>query len=201
MALSKQFSNKLDDLWKRRTNEVRKLVIQPSAGKPKKFTRSIRDVLIADLLEIATNILVSKEGNRELNKIVIRRKLRNISGNGLLARGDNLVDWAEEHFGTNEPIVYGFWHGKHCLYVGKGKGWKRLRDYRKSAYLVQATNIEVFSIKGKSQVAKAECLAKHVFLPRDNVVKPAKVKWGKSCPVCEKHDSIRDEMNYLFAMK
>ncbi|HUT58966.1 MAG TPA: hypothetical protein VNA25_14050 [Phycisphaerae bacterium] len=85
--------------------------------------------------------------------------------------------------------------------MGKGLTWRRLRRYDKSAYLKDATRLEVFLIKGKSQLAKAECLATHMFRPRDNRMKPAKAKWGKACPICKKHDLIRRELATLFRMK
>jgi hypothetical protein len=84
--------------------------------------------------------------------------------------------------------------------VGKGKSWRRLRSYDRSAYL-HAQCIEVFEITSKSQLGKAECLATHLFEPRDQKVKPAKVKWGKACPICRKHDDVRDKLKTLFKMK
>jgi hypothetical protein len=110
-----------------------------------------------------------------------------------------LVEWAEAKL--DGPIIYVFWRGKCCLYVGKGITSRRLRNYRKSAYLLQATRVEVFEITHRSQLACAECLATHLFRPRDNRVKAAKVKWGKSCPICKQHDAVRSELRDLFRMR
>lgn len=201
MALSKQFARKLDDLWKRRTSDIHALIVKPSAGKPKLFSRKLRDDRIAELLQIATNIFISKEAKKEFKKIVKKRKLRKINGRGLLNRGYNLTDWAGGVFAKSGPIVYAFWRRDRCLYVGKGATWKRLKNYKKSAYLLEASSIEVFAIRGRSNLGKAECLAKHIFKPRDNQIDAAKPKWGKSCSVCGKHDQIRSELHYLFALK
>lgn len=199
MSLAKQFSKKLDDLWRRRTAELRALVIPRATGQPKRFSKSMREKLIDEILEYATRILVKKEGTKEFNTVVRRRALKGIKGRGLRDRGNKLISWAEDNF--RGPIVYAFWNKKKCLYVGKGRNWKRLKDYKKSAYLNEAKQIEVFTIKSKSHLGKVECLAVHLFNPRDNEYKPAKSKWGKSCPVCEKHDHIYDDLHELFRIR
>jgi hypothetical protein len=189
----------LESLWKRRTAELKSLVIPRGAGQPPRFTRHLRDRLINQLLADATQILLSREGRSEFRTVAPHRRLWQIRGHGLLNRGRNLLDWAGAKL--KGPIVYVFWRGRRCLYVGKGTTWKRLRSYERSAYLVQASCIEVFLVSNKSQLGKAECLATHLFKPRDERVKPAKAKWGKACPICRKHDTIRDELNTLFKMK
>jgi hypothetical protein len=199
MSLDKQFSRKLDLLWNRRTSELRSLVIPRGVGKPSLFTKRNREKLISDLLETATAILLRRDGKLEFKKIFVARNLKQLKGRGFVARGENLISWAERVLAG--PIVYCFWKGKKCLYVGKGKSWKRLKDYAKSAYLINANAIEVFLVHNASQLAKAECLATHLFEPRDRKVKPARVKWGKACPVCRKHDYIRDELKLLFRMR
>jgi hypothetical protein len=199
MSLAKHFSNKLEDLWKRRTAELRALVIPRGVGQPPKFSRQVRQRYINHLLDDASKILLKRDGWSEFRKIAPHRRLWQIKGHGLLNRGSNLLKWAETKLPG--PIVYTFWRGRKCLYVGKGGTWKRLHSYEKSAYLLQANCIEVFLVTNKSQLGKAECLATHLFQPRDEKVKPAKEKWGKACPICRKHDAIRDELNSLFKMK
>lgn len=199
MALGKQFTNRLNRLWERRTADLRSLVIPRGVGQPPKFSRQVRERFINQLLDIATKILLKREGQVEFRRVVLQRRLKQIRGRGLLDRADNLLQWAESKL--HGPIVYAFWRGRKCLYVGKGESWKRLRTYARSAYLLQAKCIEVFRIAGGSQVAKAECLATHLFEPRDSRVKPARVKWGKACPICRKHDLVRAELRTLFKMK
>ena len=198
MALAKQFARKLDNLWRRRTASLRATVIPRGVGQPPKFTRQVRESLINDLLDDATNLLLKKHGRAEFKKVVLRRKLKQMKGLGLLKRARNLLNWAESRI--DGPIVYAFWRGNRCLYVGKGESWKRLRSYDHSAYL-NAQCIEVFQVTSRSQLGKAECLATHLFNPRDKKVKPAKVKWGKACPICRRHDDVRDKLKTLFKMK
>ena len=199
MALAKQFSNKLEALWKRRTAELRALVIPRGVGHPPKFSRQVRDRLINHLLEDATALLLHREGRSEFRVVAPHRRLRQIKGHGLAKRAGNLLTWAEAKL--DGPIIYCFWKGKKCLYVGRGATWRRLKSYEKSAYLLQANCVEVFLVKNKSQLGKAECLATHLFEPRDEKMKPAKAKWGKACPICHKHDLIRAELKTLFKIK
>ncbi|MCK6445338.1 MAG: hypothetical protein L6Q99_03015 [Planctomycetes bacterium] len=199
MALAKQFSRKLDQLWHRRTDELRAQVVPRGAGKPPSFTKKVRQKLVDELLDLASTILIRRSGRAEFRATVAHRRLRFIRERGLLKRGKGLVQWAQRT--VKGPIVYAFWRRRRCLYVGKGKSWRRLRSYEKSAYLLSATCVEVFSVRSKSQLGKAECLATHLFDPRDQRVRPARVKWGKACPICRRHDAVRDELRGLFRMR
>lgn len=199
--LRKRFAKKLDDLWRRRTAELRALVIPQGPGASPQFSKTVRQKHTDELLSMATDLLLGREGKKEFRRTYSERRLRQIGGGSLEKRALRLSDWAKSQaFG---PIVYAFWKGKKCLYVGKGDSWKRLAGYAKgkSAYLLQATCVEVFCVKGKSHLPKAECLATHLFEPQDQKVKPANKKWGKKCPICRKRDHIRDDLQALFKMK
>jgi hypothetical protein len=197
MALHTKFRRKLDQLWQRRTAQIRDLV-QPKVGAPLAFTKRVRDRLIHELLDTATAILVRKVAKHEFQEAHSKRRLHRIKGRGLVKRGDDLVKFAQSLSG---PIVYAFWRGKKCLYVGKGEKTSRLRGYQKAAYVREATCVEVFMINTKSQLPKAECLATHLFTPRDYKVRPAQTAWGKKCPVCRRHDKLRQKLLDLFAMR
>jgi hypothetical protein len=199
MSEAKQFSRKLEELWNRRTTTLRSHVIPRGRGKALGFTKAVRTRLIGDLLDVASRILIRREARSEFDVVKRGRRLRRIKGRGLLARGNETISWAES--ALRGPIVYSFWRGSRCLYVGKGNSWTRLKAYAKSAYLKEADSIEVHLIKGKSQLGKAECLATHLFNPRDNKVRAARIKWGKACPVCRKHDMIRRELLGLFKLR
>ena len=98
------------------------------------------------------------------------------------------------------PIVYAFWKGKKCLYVGKGAKPTRLLTHRKS-YGREAESVELWFVRSKSFLPQAECLATHLFQPRDLAMRPSRAAWGKKCPVCVRHDEIRRELSGLFAMR
>ena len=162
-------------------------------------TTSIRDKLRRGLLLVATDILVRKHARRKFSSATIDRHLRFIGGFGIQDRFDKIFRWAEKNL--DGPIVYSFWRGKKCLYVGKGKSYRRLRHYQKNIYLKEADSLKVWRVVSKSQLPRAECLGIHLFHPRDNKRKAAKVKWGKSCPVCKRHDEIASEIDTLLGLK
>lgn len=197
MALHTQFHRKLDRLWHRRTAELRAL-IHPKAGTPLAFSRRVRNRMLDELLDIATKLLVRRHAKASLEAACVGRRLHHIKGRGLVGRGNDLVAFAGTLSG---PIVYSFWRGKRCLYVGKGAKSSRLFGYQKSAYVTSANTVEVLRISSRAQLPKAECLATHIFAPRDLKIRPSKVKWGKKCPVCIRHDALRRELRSLFSMR
>lgn len=200
MALTTKFLRVLDDVLERRTEQLRRVVISGDQGAPKKYTRAIRDKLKKKLLLAASEVLVHEHADSEFAKTFVRRRLRFINGFGIHDRFDRLIGWARRK--TRGPIVYAFWRGKKCLYVGKGKSYRRLRHYEKSIYLKEARALEVWQMRTKSQLPRAECLAIHLFEPRDNKQKKAaKVKWGKKCPICKRHDEVASEINAILRLK
>lgn len=125
--------------------------------------------------------------------------MRYIAGYGIKNRFDHLHSWAQQRF--DEPIIYSFWKGKRCLYVGKGKSYRRLNAYKHSHYLMAANCIEVWPVMSENKLPSSECLAVHLFKPSDNENKPAKVKWGKRCPICRRHDNVKEELDSLLRLK
>ena len=199
MSLVKHFNGKLDELWRKRTAELRALAVPRGQGRPAILTKATRQTLTDDLLETASELLLKREGSAQLREVTVRRSRRHIKGWGHDKRFKHIIEWAKDT--CDGPIVYAFWRGTRCLYVGKGESWRRLRGYAKHMYLTQTTRIEVFCVRGMSNLGKAECLTKHLFNPRDNKNKPARAKWGKDCPICKKHDRIRSEVATLFRFK
>jgi hypothetical protein len=200
LALTKEFSRLLDEAIERRTEYLRRLVVPGNQGAPKKYTKRIRDKLKRKLLLAASEVLVRRRARREFRQATIKRRLRHLGGFGIQCRFDRIFHWAKKTI--HGPIVYAFWRGKKCLYVGKGGSCRRLRTYRKSIYLKEADSLEVWRVVSKSQLPRAECLAIHLFHPRDNKQrKAAKVKWGKSCPVCRRHDEIASEIGALLRLR
>jgi hypothetical protein len=195
MALIKTFEDTLENLWHRRTAKLRCVIVPPGPGKQPKFNKKIRDKIVGELLEVASEVLVKRDAKQSFKEITQTRHLKKLVGWGLRQRAARLLKWAKENI--RGPIIYAFWRGNRCLYVGRGTSWTRLKAYEKSAYLNSADSIEIFCIKTLGNLARAECLATHLYAPRDKKVKPAKVKWGKACPVCARHDFIQEELNYL----
>jgi hypothetical protein len=197
MAVLKQFDRKLADLWHHRIANVESLV-RKRVGKPKSFTVKRRDKGIKDLEALADKILTKQGAKKELAKITSYTRRHHIRGHGVLKRGGNMLSWAGNLPGI---IVYSFWRGNRCLYVGKGGKWTRLKGYEKSVYVKEATVVKVRGITSKSFTGRAECLSKHLYKPRDNKIEPAKGKWSKACPVCKAKKQLRTNLRTLFKMK
>ncbi len=195
MALKNEFKKKLDDLWRRRTVEICSLVEKRKRGPSKQFNKKILKKRINQLQNIATKILTKQGAKEELKEIVNSRHLRHINGHGTDVRYKNLIRWVERNI--DGPIIYSFWNGKKCLYIGQGKSWKRLKSYKKSIYLHQAKVLKIYCVN-KGQLSKAECLSTHLFQPKDNIIKAPAKKWGKKCPICKAHDQIKNELLSLF---
>jgi hypothetical protein len=165
-----------------------------------KYTKRIRDKMKKKLLLAASAVLIHEYANKEFVKAVEAKHLRFIKGFGIQDRFDRIYRWARRV--SNGPIVYAFWRGKKCLYVGKGKSYRRLKHYEKSIYLIHADCVEVWEVGSKARLPRAECLAIHLFSPRDNKQKKAaKVKWGKNCPICKRHDEAASEIAALLKLK
>jgi len=81
-------------------------VTPQGVGHPKVFTKQVREKYINELLETASAILLKRNGHKEFAKTVDSRHLKHIAGHGLIARGDDLLAWAEAKL--HGPIVYVF---------------------------------------------------------------------------------------------
>lgn len=192
-----EFMHHLDDLWLRKSAWVRKLVAGPGSHATKKtYTVGICKKKIDQMLEACEDLFVLKMARRELYAVTLYSHQRKITGHGYRDRFERMYKWALCKF--SGPIIYMFWKGNRCLYVGRGDSPKRLRAYRKSYYL-KATTLEVFRIQSKSQLSKAECLAVHLYEPKDNAIWPASRKWHKKCPVCNRLKKVEDELEWLFS--
>jgi hypothetical protein len=198
VALRTEFLSRLRRLMERRTDAIRRIVI-PSKGTPQKMDRKIRDRLRVDLLDSASQILVRERAKKEFQRLTGQRRLHFISGRGVENRFSDLYFWARSNL--RGPIIYSFWKGRKCLYVGKGKSHRRLRGYRNSHYLIAADSVRVWQVRSRNKLPGAECLAVHLFNPTKNTNKPARVKWGRKCPICRRHDELKSDLDSLLRLK
>ena len=196
MALRTEFLRKLKRVMEYRTDSIKRMVIP---GVAKKWDRKKRDKLRRELLDSASQVLVREIARKEFKKLVHNRRPRSISGRGIQNRFDHVFSWARRNL--HGPIVYSFWKGSRCLYVGKGRSYKRLRGYRGSIYLMVADSLKAWRVKSRNKLASAECLAVHLFNPSRNENHPAKVKWGKRCPVCRRHRGLKNGLDSLLRLK
>ena len=202
MALNqdqRKFLRLLDDLWLRRTRDLRRVVTGPGVASKKKFTKEMRNKQRDKMLDAAYDALLKKYGKKELYQVTDKCHKRYIKGYGIQDRFERMWTWVERKL--SGPIVYAFWRGDRCLYVGKGNTPDRLWSYKRSIFLKEAKFLEVWEVCTRSALPKAECLATHLFEPKHNDVMPARKKWSKKCPICSKMRKIKREIRSLFKMK
>jgi len=195
---ARRFLRLLDDLQQRRAGKLRRMVVGGTKGPKREFSGKVRSKLTRKMMDAAGEVLVRRYARPEFRKTIGRGRQRHIKGHGIKKRFDCIWEWAKRKL--DGPIVYTFWRGKKCLYAGKGNSYRRLWSYRKTIYLKEADLLEVWEVK-KRELPKVECLAVHLFEPRYNEVKPARVKYSKKCPVCQRLRKIKRELRSLFRLK
>lgn len=195
---AKRFSRLLDELWQRRTRDLRRKVTGPGKVPSKKFSTGIRDKQVEKMLDAAYDALVRRLAKKEFNWVVADSHQRHLKGS-IRDRFDRV--WSLVKTRLKGPIVYAFWRGDKCLYVGKGKSPKRLRSYRMSVQLREADLLEVWEVPYLSELSRAECLAVHLFEPAHNENMPAQEKRARKCPICRELVKIENELWSLFRMK
>jgi len=198
VGLVKDFERQLDALWHRRTADLRYL-LHRRPGARKVHSKRHRDRGLKRVQSVAEEFFRRTRARGELRRITRGTRQRRIGGRGLTDRFRRIVEWAQKHL--RGPILYSFWRRRKCLYVGKEKSWRRLRAYRKSAYLREATKLKVRAITRKRDLPKAECLEIHLWQPRDNVVKAAKKRYARACPICADLRVLRSELRSLFRLR
>ena len=167
-------------------------------GQARTWTRKYREERIQKLLSIAEKLLSAK-AREELDRYSHSRKLKKICG-PKQERGDQLFWWAKDNF-PRGPILYAFWKKDRCIYVGIGESYYRIHNYKKSKYLdrSEADSLEVWSVRGKSYLHEVECLATHIYQPRDNIQKPKKSKYSKKCLICQAKKNIHRSLHSLLS--
>ena len=163
MALQKQFDRKLDDMWHRRSAAIRAHVRRP-AGPVKQLSRKKRERGLNELVGLAEAILCRKIAKQRLDRATRAMKRKMLNEWGPQAKYDAMIDWAKRHI--RGPMIYTFWRGNKCLYVGKGKSWRRLVAYRRDRVMTQATSVRVRMVESRKWLPVAECLSVHLFAPK-----------------------------------
>lgn len=198
MALVKDFERKLNQLWLLRTSRIQSL-LRKQKGRPRVFTKAQRDKRVRELEEMALAVLKKQVAKAELKSLTKYTKRKHLSAHGSQNRFDQMVAWADRHLAG--PIVYSFWKNKTCLYVGRSESPRRLRGYRRDIFFTRADLVTVRVLSRRSDLAKAECLATHLFNPSGNGIGPAKQKYGKKCPVCSAKNEIKKDIEALFRLR
>lgn len=128
MAINTQIRRKLDKIWRRWTAPLLRDLGMLKQGPPLRFDRRIRDREIEELLEMVTRKICKEQAWRELKRSARKPRLHRFRGFGWRERSRRMLLWAD---GLRDgPMIYSFWKGRKCLYVGKGGASGRLRALR-----------------------------------------------------------------------
>src|SRR5262245_32054130 len=119
--LQREFDAQLSDLFKRRTDWVRRQIRRPKQGQPPHFNRRHVDKAISNLNELVERSLIKEHAVQTLSDIydeklqwhVIRSK-----GWGAEKKRRSFLEWYERK-GISRNCVYVFWAKKTCRYVGR----------------------------------------------------------------------------------
>lgn len=204
MALTTQFERKLGRLFHRRTDWLRKAIGKHRPGRPRGFTRKKVKPKLDELGDLAAKIITGRRAKKEFRRLIAdKRQWQTKRGKGWNrhAKKDSFRRWYERHIGSRN-CVYVFWSGKTCEYVGRtirGKG--RPAHWFTVFWFHNVTRIDIYTIGRKSEVGKAECLAMHIFDPRQNQNWASFQDYTKRCPICEATKEIDAELKSIFRLR
>jgi hypothetical protein len=187
----------LNMLLKAKANEI---LANFKIGNRRSLTQENRNRKIGKIIGAVELILVKKMAKKKLKDLEKERyRQYNISGTNKKEMEKNLRLWRKETIEDGKPIIYSFWKGRDkCLKVGKGEKATRLDNYdRYHDYLKLGNNVRVSSITNWQSLCMAECLATHLYNPRDKEKKPGHQKRQKRCPIHETCDDIRNQLKEL----
>lgn len=204
MALATKFENKLQKLFDRRTSWLRKAILKKKPGRPHIFNRQKVEPRLHELGEVATEILVRRRGRGEFRRVVDRPRQWHVKrgkGFGIEAKRRKFKRWYEKQIG-NKNCVYSFWSRDGCVYVGRtlrGKG--RPAGWFDRVWFQPVKRIDIYSVRRRSEVPKAECLAVHLFDPSENKNRPSIGRYTKKCPICKAAKEIDKELESIFRLR
>lgn len=201
MAHFTKFEERLNKLFQDRTYILRKNLGLKIKGPSPSITRRKVDRTIFELQDLASTILARGLAKKEFKQNTGAKRGKKITGRGWRKQKENFDLWLKRNSPKSKQLVYVFWRGKKCLYVGRtGSGGSRPSShFNKKGFL--PTRIDIYPSKSKSQTPKLECLAVHRFEPSINRYKPAKKKWTKKCPLCSVHRKIEQDLRKIFKLR
>jgi len=203
MAFSKSFERELNNLFRQRTDWLRRKLGTSKAGKPPEFSRKKVGAGIRKLQAIASNALAHKLAKSEFNEHVVSRKNYHVKGRGPDDKKAKFEEWFAARFGKTKGLIYTFW-GDHtkCIYVGRtGSHGSRPSSHMEKFWFSGVKRVTIFAVSGRSHIPKLECLAIHYFQPTRNKNKAATKRWTKACPLCETHKHIENELRDIFRFR
>ena len=204
MPSTKEFESGLDTLFRQYTEGLRRDVGKQSRGRIVKFDRHKLRRRIERLVRIATEIGLKTNGKESFYNCFSEKRQwhpKRGKGWGLDAKKRSFRDWYDKNmYGRN--CVYIFWAKRKCIYIGRtGAGGRRPQVHFEKYWFRSVTRIDTYIISGKRQLPMAECIATHLFNPKNNKIKSAQQKWRSNCQVCTMEVNVRKKLRNLFPLR
>ena len=204
MSFSKTFEDKLNSLFRQRTDWLRRELGHRGVGKPPDFSRGKVNAGIKELQKIASDALAHKLAKTEFNQHVVVRRNYHVKGRGYEDKREKFDKWFAAKFKRKTSgLIYAFWGNRNkCIYIGRtGSRGSRPSSHFDKFWFTGVKRVTIFQIRTKSQIPKLECMAIHHFLPIRNKNKAATKKWPKACPLCTTHKYIESELRDIFRFR
>jgi hypothetical protein len=200
---ARQFDQKLLELFRARTHELRSYM-WPTKGAVPKFTKKRVRNTIEKLRDIAEDdYLKSRDARKLLKQFDYKRQWHTKRGKGFgrTAKKQSFKKWYERKI-TTKNCVYAFWNKSRCLYVGRTRrGQGRPLSHFDKYWFGQTTRVDVFGFNGRRDVPQFECMLTHKNKPVHAEHKPSSQRYHTPCPVCAGRTRIGDEVRWLFRIR
>src|SRR5712692_9118329 len=105
MAFSKSFDSELNNLFRQRTDWLRRKLGTKTMGKPPQFGRKKVNAGILKLQAIASDALAHKLAKSEFNQHVASRKKYQVKGRGHDDKKEMFEKWFDAHFGKTKGLI------------------------------------------------------------------------------------------------
>jgi len=200
MSYKKEFEDILYDLFRRRIHWLTEGLFSYKPGKPPVLSRKLLNDATNDLQDILSDAFASNLARYEFEQCVKERRSWHIKGHGVDKKADNFSVWFNKQFNDAKYFVYMFWGADgRCIYIGRtNAGVKRPLSHFNKHWINKAKRVEVYLAKSSRDVPKLECLAIHHFMPMHNKKKGSTKKWTSSCPLCDLHEYVEEELVDIF---
>ncbi|HEY1663201.1 MAG TPA: hypothetical protein VGI03_12345 [Verrucomicrobiae bacterium] len=109
MAFSKTFERELNNLFRQRTDWLRRKLGERGVGKPPKFSRKKVNAGIKKLQEFASDGLADKLAKLEFDEYITSWKNYHVKGRGYDGKRRNFEKWFAVNFKNTKGLIYAFW--------------------------------------------------------------------------------------------
>lgn len=199
--LRKEFELKLDEVYKIRTNSLRRSV-GIRTGTKKKINNALISQYKNKLRSLTIDIFKSQI-DKEIRNHITEVKPWKVEGHGRDPQRYNFTRWFKKELGDCRNFVYTFKDsaGKY-IYIGRTQnGRQRPANHFKVYWFNEVKRIEIL-LMNKTAVPLVECLLIHRHSPKRNKQPQGqKQHYARKCFICQIHKDIDLQMEQTLNKK